>query len=60
MHQLTEGDPLGRGPAVRSARTGALRPRTADADRVVGSGRSSARASRRRPTRAPPSISSGD
>src|SRR5438270_926464 len=26
----TEGDPLGRGPAVRPARTGALRPRTAD------------------------------
>lgn len=35
--QLTGNDPLGRGHAVRSARTEALRPRTDDADRVVQS-----------------------
>jgi len=35
--QLTEGDPLGLGRAVHSANTQRLRPRTADADRVVGS-----------------------
>jgi formate dehydrogenase major subunit len=37
VRQLTEGDPLGRGRAVRSSRTEHLRPRTATADRVVGS-----------------------
>jgi formate dehydrogenase major subunit len=37
VRQLTEGDPLGRGRAVRSPRTAALRPRTEEADRVVGS-----------------------
>ncbi|MEU8912008.1 formate dehydrogenase [Streptomyces nigrescens] len=35
--QLTGGDPLGRGRAVMSARTEALRPRTDTADRVVAS-----------------------
>jgi formate dehydrogenase major subunit len=35
--QLTEGDPLGLGRAVHSENTQRLRPRTADADRVVGS-----------------------
>ena len=37
VRQIAEGDPLGLGRAVRSAETRALRPRTADADRVVGS-----------------------
>jgi len=37
VRQLTEGDLLGRGRAVRSPNTAALRPRTEDADRVVGS-----------------------
>ncbi len=35
--QLTGTDPLGRGVAARSARTDALEPRTATADRVVRS-----------------------
>src|SRR5690242_119529 len=35
--QLTGSDPLGRGHAARSARTDALSPRTAEADRVVDS-----------------------
>ncbi|MFF6996791.1 formate dehydrogenase [Streptomyces sp. NPDC008313] len=35
--QLTGEDPLGRGSAVKSPRTGALRPRTDTADRVVQS-----------------------
>jgi formate dehydrogenase major subunit len=35
--QLTGDDPLGRGAAVRSPRTDALRPRTATADRVARS-----------------------
>jgi formate dehydrogenase major subunit len=37
VRQLTEGDPLGLGRSVHSAHTRDLRPRTADADRVVGS-----------------------
>jgi formate dehydrogenase major subunit len=37
LRQLTEGDPLGLGRSVHSAHTEALRPRTADADRVVPS-----------------------
>ena len=37
VRQATQGDLLGRGRAVRSARTEQLRPRTATADRVVGS-----------------------
>ncbi len=37
LRQVTEGDPLGLGRSVRSPRTRALRARTADADRVVGS-----------------------
>ena len=37
LRQLTEGDPLGLGHSVQSAKTQRLRPRTADADRVVGS-----------------------
>ena len=35
--QLTGDDPLGRGAAVRSARTESLQPRTTTADRVVKS-----------------------
>ncbi|MFE4176558.1 formate dehydrogenase [Streptomyces sp. NPDC056909] len=35
--QLTGSDPLGRGRAAMSARTEALSPRTATADRIVGS-----------------------
>jgi formate dehydrogenase major subunit len=37
VRQLTEGDPLGRGRAAQSERSRSLRPRIADADRVVGS-----------------------
>jgi len=37
VRQLTEGDPLGLGRAVRSPATQRLRPRTAGADRVVDS-----------------------
>ena len=37
IRQLTGEDPLGRGAAAQSARTAALRPRTATADRVVQS-----------------------
>jgi formate dehydrogenase major subunit len=37
LRQLTGDDPLGRGSAVQSRRTAALRPRTATADRVVQS-----------------------
>ena len=37
LRQLTEHDPLGRGAAVRSARTAGLTPRTETADRVVQS-----------------------
>jgi formate dehydrogenase major subunit len=37
LRQLTEGDPLGLGKAVRSERTERLEPRTAHADRVVKS-----------------------
>ena len=37
LRQLTQRDPLGRGPAVRSARTDSIRPRTAEADRVARS-----------------------
>jgi formate dehydrogenase major subunit len=37
VRQLTGSDPLGRGAAVQSAHTKALRPRTATADRVVQS-----------------------
>jgi formate dehydrogenase major subunit len=37
LRQITEGDPLGLGRAVQSSRTRDLRPRTADADRVVDS-----------------------
>jgi formate dehydrogenase major subunit len=37
LRQITEGDPLGLGSSVRSPRTRALEPRTATADRVVGS-----------------------
>jgi formate dehydrogenase major subunit len=37
VRQLTGADPLGRGAAVRSAKTAAMVPRTATADRVVQS-----------------------
>jgi formate dehydrogenase major subunit len=37
VRQLTTGDSLGLGEAVRSASSEQLRPRTEDADRVVGS-----------------------
>jgi formate dehydrogenase major subunit len=37
LRQLRGQDPLGRGPAVRSAKTDATSPRTADADRVARS-----------------------
>ena len=37
IRQLSGGDLLGRGAAVQSPRTRALRPRTESADRVVGS-----------------------
>jgi formate dehydrogenase major subunit len=37
LRQLRGMDPLGRGPAVRSARTDTLTPRTATADRVARS-----------------------
>ena len=37
LRQLRGRDPLGRGPAVRSARTDAITPRTATADRVARS-----------------------
>jgi formate dehydrogenase major subunit len=37
LRQLRGRDPLGRGPAVRSARTDAITPRTVDADRVARS-----------------------
>jgi len=37
VRQVRSGDVLGRGPAVTSARTRALAPRTATADRVVQS-----------------------
>jgi formate dehydrogenase major subunit len=37
LRQLTGNDPLGRGAAAQSARTAALSPRTATADRVVQS-----------------------
>ena len=37
LRQVTEGDPLGLGKAVQSARTKHLRARTAEADRVVKS-----------------------
>src|SRR5277367_6200497 len=37
IRQVRTGDLLGRGPAVTSARTRALAPRTATADRVVQS-----------------------
>jgi formate dehydrogenase major subunit len=37
VRQLTGDDPLGRGPSAQSARSAALRPRTATADRVVAS-----------------------
>jgi formate dehydrogenase major subunit len=37
IRQLTDGDPLALGRAVRSSRTEALHPRTQDADRVVPS-----------------------
>jgi formate dehydrogenase major subunit len=37
VRQLTGGDPLGRGPAVRSARTEQLTARTTTADRVARS-----------------------
>jgi formate dehydrogenase major subunit len=37
LRQLTGPDPLGRGAAVRSARTEAITPRTKTADRVVKS-----------------------
>jgi formate dehydrogenase major subunit len=37
LRQLREGDRLGLGAAARSPRSAALRPRTADADRVVPS-----------------------
>jgi formate dehydrogenase major subunit len=37
VRQLTSSDPFGRGAAVQSAHTKALRPRTATADRVVQS-----------------------
>jgi formate dehydrogenase major subunit len=37
VRQLTGGDPMGRGPAVQSAHTASLTPRTRTADRVVQS-----------------------
>jgi formate dehydrogenase major subunit len=37
LRQLRDGDPLGLGEAARSPRSAALRPRTAEADRVVAS-----------------------
>jgi formate dehydrogenase major subunit len=37
VRQVTDGDPLARGAAAESERTRQLRPRTATADRVVGS-----------------------
>ena len=37
LRQLSDGDPLGLGRAAQSERSAALRPRTADADRVVAS-----------------------
>jgi formate dehydrogenase major subunit len=37
LRQLSDGDPLGLGRAARSRRSAALRPRTAEADRVVAS-----------------------
>ncbi len=37
LRQLSGNDPLGRGPAVRSARTEEIEPRTATADRVARS-----------------------
>ena len=37
LRQIREGDPLGRGRAVKSPATEALKPRTATADRVVKS-----------------------
>ncbi len=37
IRQITERDPLGLGSSVQSTRTRQLHPRTADADRVVGS-----------------------
>src|SRR4028119_1950965 len=37
VRQLTGPDPLGRGAAVRSARSAALEPRTKTADRMVKS-----------------------
>ena len=37
LRQLSEGDPLGLGKSARSERSAALRPRTAEADRVVAS-----------------------
>jgi formate dehydrogenase major subunit len=37
VRQASEGDPLGRGAAVRSAHTAAVRARTSTADRVVDS-----------------------
>jgi formate dehydrogenase major subunit len=37
VRQLADGDPLGLGPAVRSARSAALRPRIDDADAVASS-----------------------
>jgi formate dehydrogenase major subunit len=37
LRQLTDGDPLGLGPAARSRRSRELQPRTATADRVVKS-----------------------
>jgi formate dehydrogenase major subunit len=37
VRQVRSGDLLGRGPAVTSARTRALVPRTSTADRVVQS-----------------------
>ena len=37
VRQFRDGDPLGRGAAVQSRRSAQLRPRTAEADRVVDS-----------------------
>jgi formate dehydrogenase major subunit len=37
VRQLREGDPLGRGKAVQSERSKALKPRIDDADHVVRS-----------------------
>ena len=37
LRQLRDGDPLGLGRAARSSRSETLKPRTADADRVVRS-----------------------